>query len=109
METTIRVMGQKIRQLRMDNRLTLEEAAERVGCTPGFLSQVERNIVYSSLSISFPDRKLETLLAQIDPVDRASPAYEFCSHPGEEFILGAYPTCFLVTDETTNSREPRSA
>ncbi len=43
METTIRVMGQKIRQLWTDSRLTLEEAAERAGCTPGFLSQVERN------------------------------------------------------------------
>ena len=133
METTIRIMGQKIRQLRLDNRLTLEEAAERAGCTPGFLSQVERNqavpsismlysiaqalgvqvthffprvtsgpkvvradarevfrfegsfIVYSLLSTNFPDRKLETLLVQINPVDGALPADEFRSHPGEEF------------------------
>jgi transcriptional regulator with XRE-family HTH domain len=133
METTIRIMGEKIRQLRVDNRLTLEEAAERAGCTPGFLSQVERNqavpsismlfsiaqalgvkvtyffprmtsgakvvradaresfrfegsfIAYSLLSTSFPDRKLESLLVQIDPVDGALPADEFRSHPGEEF------------------------
>jgi len=133
METTIRIMGQKIRQLRMDNRLTLEEAAERAGCTPGFLSQVERNqavpsitmlyaiahalgvevthffprmargvkvirtderetfrfegsfIVYSLLSTSFPDRKLESLLVQVNPVDGSLPADEFRSHPGEEF------------------------
>ncbi len=126
-------MGQKIRQLRIDNRLTLEEAADRAGCTPGFLSQVERNqavpsismlysiaqalgvkvtyffplmasgtkvvradarevfrfegsfIVYSLLSTSFPDRKLESLLVEIDPVDGALPADEFRSHPGEEF------------------------
>jgi transcriptional regulator with XRE-family HTH domain len=133
METTIRIMGEKIRQLRVDNRLTLEEAAERAGCTPGFLSQVERNqavpsitllyaiahalgvevahffprmsrgvkviraderetfrfegsfLIYSLLSTSFPDRKLESLLVQVDPVDGALPADEFRSHPGEEF------------------------
>jgi transcriptional regulator with XRE-family HTH domain len=126
-------MGQKIRQLRLDNRLTLEEAAERTGCTPGFLSQVERNqavpsismlyaiaqslgvnvsyffprmtstakivraderatfrfegspIAYTILSSSFPERKLEPLLVQMDPVDDALPADEFRSHPGEEF------------------------
>jgi transcriptional regulator with XRE-family HTH domain len=133
METAIRVMGQKIRQLRTDSRLTLEEAAERAGCTSGFLSQVERNqavpsitmlyaiaqalgvkvthffpqmtsgakvvrsdareifrfegsfIIYSLLSTSFPDRKLESLLVQVNPVDGALPADEFRSHPGEEF------------------------
>ena len=126
-------MGEKIRQLRLDNRLTLEEAADRSGCTPGFLSQVERNqavpsismlysiaqalgvkvthffprvasgakvvraeeretfrfegsfIVYSLLSTNFHDRKLESLLVQINPVDGALPADEFRSHPGEEF------------------------
>jgi len=133
METTIRIMGEKIRQLRVDNRLTLEEAANRAGCTPGFLSQVERNqavpsitllyaiahalgvevthffprmsrgvkvvraderetfrfegsfLIYSLLSTSFPDRKLESLLVQVNPVDGALPADEFRSHPGEEF------------------------
>lgn len=126
-------MGQRIRQLRLDSGLTLEEAAERAGCTSGFLSQVERNqavpsismlysiaqalgvrvtyffprmasgtkvvragarevfrfegssIVYSLLSTNFPDRKLESLLVHIDPVDGALPSDEFRSHPGEEF------------------------
>ena len=126
-------MGQKIRQLRLDSRLTLEEAAERAGCTPGFLSQVERNqavpsitmlyaiaqalgvkvthffprmasvakvvraherdtfrfegshIAYTILSSSFPERKLESLLVQMDPVDANLPVDEFRSHPGEEF------------------------
>jgi transcriptional regulator with XRE-family HTH domain len=133
MEITIQVMGRKIRQLRTNNQLTLEEAAERVGCTPGFLSQVERNqavpsismlysiakalgveathffpriasgakvvrakerevfrfegsfLVYSLLSTGFPDRQLESLLVQMNPVDGALPADEFRSHPGEEF------------------------
>jgi transcriptional regulator with XRE-family HTH domain len=53
METTIRIMGQKIRELRLDNRLTLEEAAERAGCTPGFLSQVERNQAVPSITMLY--------------------------------------------------------
>lgn len=53
MENTILIMGQKIRQLRRDNRLTLEEAAERVGCTPGFLSHVERNQAVPSITMLY--------------------------------------------------------
>jgi transcriptional regulator with XRE-family HTH domain len=126
-------MGQTIRQLRLDRQLTLEQAAERAGCTPGFLSQIERNqavpsitmlcaiakalgvevahffprmttvpqvvraderetvrfegsfIAYSFLSTGSPNRKLESILVQVDPVDGALPADEFRSHPGEEF------------------------
>jgi transcriptional regulator with XRE-family HTH domain len=133
MYTTIRIIGQTIRQLRLDRQLTLEQAAEKAGCTPGFLSQVERNqavpsitmlyaiakalgvevtyffprtttaakvvraqeretfrfegssIAYSLLSSSFPNRKLESILVHIDPMDVAPPADEFLSHPGEEF------------------------
>jgi transcriptional regulator with XRE-family HTH domain len=133
METSIQIMGQTIRQLRSDKQLTLEQAAERAGCTPGFLSQVERNqavpsitmlyaiakalgvevthffprmtpvaqvaraderetfrfegsfIAYSPLSTSSPNRKLESLLVHVDPVDGTLPADEFRSHPGEEF------------------------
>jgi transcriptional regulator with XRE-family HTH domain len=132
METTIQIMGQKIRQLRIDSRLTLEGAAERAGCTAGFLSNVERNqavpsitmlyaiaqalgvnvthffprttsaaqvvrageretfrfegspIAYTILSNSFPDRNLEFLLVQVDPLDGTLPSDEFRSHPGEE-------------------------
>lgn len=53
METTIHIMGRKIRQLRMGNRLTLEETAERAGCTPGFLSQVERNQAVPSITMLY--------------------------------------------------------
>jgi len=53
MEATIRIMGQKIRQLRLDNQLTLEEAAERAGCTPGFLSNVERNQATPSITMLY--------------------------------------------------------
>jgi transcriptional regulator with XRE-family HTH domain len=154
METTIRIMGEKIRQLRVDNRLTLEEAAERAGCTPGFLSQVERNqavpsitllyaiahalgvevthffprmsrgvkvvraderetfrfegsfLIYSLLSTSFPDRKLESLLVQVDPVDGSLPADEFRSHPGEEFVYVLEGTLRLWIGDTTYDLNP---
>ncbi len=43
METTISVIGQMIKELRSKRGLTLGQVAERSGCTPGFLSQVERN------------------------------------------------------------------
>jgi transcriptional regulator with XRE-family HTH domain len=154
METTIRVMGQKIRQLRLDSRLTLEEAAQRVGCTPGFLSQVERSqavpsitmlyaiaqalgvkvtyffptmvhdtkivraeerevfrfegspIVYSLLSTSFPDRKLESLLVQMDPVDGTLPFDEFRSHPGEEFVYVLEGTLRLWIGDAVHDLNP---
>jgi len=53
METVISIMGQKIRQLRLDRGLTLEEAAERAGCTSGFLSQVERNQAVPSITMLY--------------------------------------------------------
>ena len=154
MESTIRIMGQRIRQLRSDTGLTLEEAAERAGCTPGFLSQVERNqavpsismlysiaqalgvkvthffprttpgtkvvradarevfrfegssIVYSLLSTNFPDRKLESLLVRMDPVDGALPSDEFRSHPGEEFAYVMEGTLRLWIDDTVHDLHP---
>jgi transcriptional regulator with XRE-family HTH domain len=53
METVIQIMGQKIRQLRLDRGLTLEEAAQRAGCTPGFLSQIERNQAVPSITMLY--------------------------------------------------------
>ena len=37
-------IGEKIKQLRIKNQLTLEELANRSELTKGFLSQVERNL-----------------------------------------------------------------
>lgn len=50
MLTTIDVIGQRIKELRSQNELTLEEVARRSGCTPGFLSQVERNKAAPSIT-----------------------------------------------------------
>ena len=43
MNTTIRVIGRTIKKLRTQRGLTLEELAEKSGCTPGFISQLERH------------------------------------------------------------------
>jgi transcriptional regulator with XRE-family HTH domain len=50
METTIRVLGQTIKDLRSRRGLTLDELAGRSGCTPGFLSQIERNKALPSVT-----------------------------------------------------------
>ncbi len=50
METTIRVIGKTIKDLRSKRGLTLDEVAEKSGCTPGFLSQIERNKAVPSIT-----------------------------------------------------------
>lgn len=50
METTIRVIGQTIKDLRVRRGLTLDEVAEKSGCTSGFLSQIERNKAVPSVT-----------------------------------------------------------
>ncbi len=49
MERIIQAVGQRIKELRLQKNLTLEEVAERSGCTSGFLSQVERNRAVPSI------------------------------------------------------------
>lgn len=53
MDRVIQAVGQRIKELRSQRRLTLEEVAERSGCTPGFLSQIERNKAVPSISMLF--------------------------------------------------------
>ncbi len=53
MESTIGIVGQRIKELRLERRLTLEEVAERTGCSAGFLSQLERNRAAPSISMLY--------------------------------------------------------
>jgi transcriptional regulator with XRE-family HTH domain len=50
MQTTIPEIGKTIKELRSRLGLTLDQVAERSGCTPGFLSQVERNKAVPSIT-----------------------------------------------------------
>ena len=43
-------IGNRIRQLRIKNELTLQELASRTELTKGFLSQLERNLTSPSLT-----------------------------------------------------------
>ena len=53
MTTNIAIIGQKIKELRSQAGLTLEEVAAKSSCTPGFLSQVERNKAAPSISMLY--------------------------------------------------------
>jgi transcriptional regulator with XRE-family HTH domain len=53
MDQVIRAVGQRVKELRSQRNLTLEEVAERSGCTPGFLSQIERNKAVPSISMLY--------------------------------------------------------
>jgi transcriptional regulator with XRE-family HTH domain len=49
-ETKIHLVGQMIKDMRLKRGFTLEEIAERSGCTHGFISQVENNKALPSLT-----------------------------------------------------------
>jgi transcriptional regulator with XRE-family HTH domain len=69
MDRVIRAVGQRVKELRAQKSLTLEELAERSGCTPGFLSQVERNKAVPSISMLYAIAEaLDTRVSDFFPV-----------------------------------------
>jgi XRE family transcriptional regulator of biofilm formation len=54
------MIGERIRQLRMDRGLSLSELAERAGVAKSYLSNVERNIQFNP-SIHFLEKIIEVL------------------------------------------------
>lgn len=68
MEKTIRAIGQRIKQLRLQKNLTLEELANRSGCTAGFLSNIEQNrAVPSVVTLDAIAQALGTRIADFFP------------------------------------------
>ena len=53
MEKVIKAVGQRTKELRVQRGMTLDEVAAGAGCTPGFLSQVERNKAVPSISLLY--------------------------------------------------------
>lgn len=53
MDTTIKVIGRAIKDLRTRRGMTLEELAEKSGCSPGFISQLERHQAAPSIVTLF--------------------------------------------------------
>ena len=66
-------IGKKLRELRKQNDLTLEDLASRSELTKGFLSQVERNLTAPSIAT------LEDILEALGRTGREIPGY--CIHP----------------------------
>lgn len=99
-------IGAKIKRLRVKNRLTLEELANRSELTKGFLSQVERDL--TSPSIATLEDILEALGTTLG---------EFFSDDGDEQIVftandyfinkqDGYDISFIVPNAQKNNMEP---
>lgn len=89
METTIGIIGQAINELRLERRLALEviNSTKLVRAEERETFRFEGSpITYSVLFTSFPDRVMGALLETIEPYDGSLPAYQWLSHPGEEFV-----------------------
>lgn len=71
-------IGNRIKQLRMKNNLTLEELASRCELTKGFLSQLERNLTSPSIAT----------LTDITEVLGVSLAYFFKEEEETRYVFG---------------------
>lgn len=65
----LRLLGEKIKSIRKERKLTAKEVAERAEVTPGYISQIERDLISPSLSVLMRiaealDTPLSSLVAQ---------------------------------------------
>lgn len=100
-------IGHKIKQLRMQKNLTLEELASRCELTKGFLSQLENDI--SSPSISTLDDILEALGSSLSEFfsENKTPAKTVFRE--EDFFVddkGEYQISWIVPNTQKNDMEP---
>ncbi len=77
-------IGKKIKELRLQNDLTLEKLASRSELTKGFLSQVERNL--TSPSISTLEDILEALGTNLSEFFREEDDEQIVFSP-QDFLL----------------------
>lgn len=77
-------IGNKIRQLRIANGLTLEELASRSELTKGFLSQLERDL--TSPSISTLEDILEALGTNLSDFFQAKQEEQIVFHEADFFV-----------------------
>ena len=68
-------IGKKLKELRLQNDLTLGDLASRSELTKGFLSQVERNL--TTPSIATLEDILEVIRDSVDVLDIMKPVYNF--------------------------------
>lgn len=99
-------IGSKIKQLRIQNGLTLEELASRSELTKGFLSQLERNL--SSPSISTLEDILEALGSSLSEFFREEKD-EQTVFQEKDFFVDQRETCtinWIVPNTQKNDMEP---
>lgn len=99
-------IGQRIKQLRIQNDLTLEELASRSELTKGFLSQLERNL--TSPSVSTLEDILEALGTDLATFFKNSKESKVVFHKDDCFIDEHDEFCihWIVPNAQKNEMEP---
>ena len=99
-------IGQRIKQLRIQNELTMEELASRSELTKGFLSQVERNL--TSPSVSTLEDILEALGTDLATFFKDSKETKVVFHKDDYFIDEHEEYCihWIVPNAQKNEMEP---
>lgn len=99
-------IGQKLKELRISNDLTLQELASRSELTKGFLSQVERNL--TSPSISTLEDILEALGTNLADFFQSDKDEQIVFHTQDFFIdeKDEYKIEWIIPNAQKNEMEP---
>lgn len=99
-------IGNKLKELRISNDLTLQELASRSELTKGFLSQVERNL--TSPSISTLEDILEALGTNLSDFFQAEDEEQIVFHTYDFFIdeKEEYKIEWIIPNAQKNEMEP---
>lgn len=99
-------LGNKLKELRISNDLTLEELASRSELTKGFLSQVERNL--TSPSISTLEDILEALGTNLSEFFQEDNDEQIVFHTQDFFVdeKDKYTIEWIVPNAQKNEMEP---
>ncbi len=99
-------IGHKIKQLRIQKGLTLEELASRSELTKGFLSQMERNL--TSPSIATLNDILEALGSSLSEFFREEKEEQVVFHKRDFFVdkQEGYTVHWIVPNTQKNEMEP---
>ena len=99
-------IGNKIKELRLRNDLTLQELASRSELTKGFLSQVERNL--TSPSISTLEDILEALGTNLSEFFQAEDEEQIVFHTQDFFVdeNEDYTIEWIIPNAQKNEMEP---
>lgn len=99
-------IGKKIKRLRVQNQLTLEELANRSELTKGFLSQVERNL--TSPSIATLEDILEALGTSLNEFFKEEVKEQIVFNKNDFFVneQEGYTVSFIIPNAQKNTMEP---